>query len=225
MSKALFDAIRTIKGSALTQADVDLINAVQSGSPASAVHSLKNPAVFFLKVRNAFGAMTQGQIDGFNVLLDAMKEWPVSWAAYGLGTAWHETARTMQPIKEYGGDPYFKKRYDIQGENPALARRLGNVHPGDGVKYAGRGYVQITGRDNFRKYGLEDNPDKALEVETAAHILVDGLESGRFTGKKLSDYLPADYVNARRCVNGLDQAQKIAGYAREFESALTDGGW
>lgn len=55
--------------------------------------------------------------------------------------------------------------------------------------------------------------------------MVDGMEAGRFTGKKLSDYLPGDYVNARRIINGTDKAEQIAGYARQFEAALKAGGW
>jgi putative chitinase len=188
-------------------------------------HVMTNPAAFFLKVREAFGALNQGQVDGINALLAAMERWPITWAAYGLATAWHETAETMRPIKEYGSSAYFKKRYDIEGDNPALARKLGNLNPGDGVTYAGRGYVQLTGRLNYQKYGIADDPDKALEPATAARIMIDGMQTGAFTGKKLSDYLPGDYVNARRVVNGLDRAQQIADHAWDFETALSAGGW
>lgn len=46
---------------------------------------------------------------------------------------------------------------------------------------------------------------------------------GTFTGKKLDDYIDtghADYVNARRVVNGTDHATEIAGYAEHYEAAL-----
>ncbi|RZK38651.1 MAG: hypothetical protein EOO90_21515, partial [Pedobacter sp.] len=33
----------------------------------------------------------------------------------------------------------FKRMYDPKGDRPEVARRLGNVHPGDGARYAGRG--------------------------------------------------------------------------------------
>ena len=188
---------------------------------ASAAAVLAPPEAFFAAVRRDFGPLTQAQVDGFNVLLAELKDWPVSWIAYALATAWHETARTMQPIKEMGGDAYFTRRYDIRGENPNLARRLGNHTPGDGAKYAGRGYVQLTGRDNYHRYGLTDRPDDAMKPEVAAKILRDGMAHGRFTGKSLSDYLPGDYVGARRIINGTDKAQAIANYAVTFEKALT----
>ena len=177
---------------------------------------------FFASVRGRFGGLSQAQVDGFKSLLTVMRPWPVSWASYGLGTTWHETAHTMQPIKERGGADYLSK-YDTG----RLASALGNTPSadGDGQLYAGRGYVQITGRANYRKFGIEATPDDALKPEVAGRILVEGMERGLFTGKKLSDYLPGDYFNARRIINSTDKAQMIADYANDFERALRAGGW
>lgn len=180
-------------------------------------------AAFFAGVRARFGGLEQPQVDGFNVLLEALSDWPVRWIAYALATAWHETGRTMQPVKEYGGPAYFTRMYDILGDRPAKARELGNLTPGDGAKYAGRGYVQITGRKNYASYGIADTPDDAMRPDKAAAILKDGMERGRFTGKSLDDY-PNDYVGARRIINGQDKAQQIAGYAISFEAALREAG-
>jgi len=191
----------------------------------SAAHTLTKPSDFFAALRLKFGPMSQSQVNGFNEVLKAMSTWPVSWAAYGLATAWHETAATMQPVKEYGGEAYFKRMYDINGERPGVARSLGNLSPGDGVKYAGRGYVQLTGKTNYEKYGLAGRPDDAMLPHEAARVMVNGMERGRFTGKNLEDYLPGDYVGARRIINGQDKAELIAGYAQTFEKALVAGGW
>lgn len=180
---------------------------------------------FFAKLRTEFGSLSQQMVDGCKTLMAALKGWPISWAAYGLATAYHETAHTMQPIKERGGEAYFKRMYDIMGERPAKARELGNVKPGDGARYAGRGYVQLTGRANYAQYGLAENPDDAMKPEVAARVLKDGMEKGRFTGKSLKDYLPGDYIGARRVINGTDRAQMIADYAIKFEKALKSGGW
>lgn len=188
-------------------------------------HTLKDPAAFFAAVKAVTGGLTQGQVDGFNALLAAMSGWPVSWAAYGLATAFHETAATMQPIKEMGGNAYFHRMYDKDGARPEVAKRLGNTQPGDGVRYAGRGYVQLTGRANYAKYGIENDPDAAMDPAVAAAILVDGMSNGTFTGRKLANYLPGGYVGARRVINGTDKAAKIAGHAEKFEAALKAGGW
>jgi putative chitinase len=173
---------------------------------------------FFDAIRPIFRkGMTQDVVDGVNAILVATRNLPVSHRAYLLATAAHETAYTMQPITEYGGRKYFDK-YDTG----KLAKDLGNTPQadGDGFKYRGRGYVQITGRANYKRFGIEKTPDDALAPDLAAHILVRGCEDGVFTGKKLSDYLPGDYVNARRVVNGTDDAKEIAALAVKFESAL-----
>lgn len=55
---------------------------------------------------------------------------------------------------------------------------LGNTEQGDGQRYKGRGFIQLTGRGNYRFYGeqlgvdLIGNPDRALEPRTSARILV-----------------------------------------------------
>lgn len=199
--------------------------AVERALTATATPALFDYGKFFARVRADFGALKQHQVDGFSIVTAALKGWDVTWTAYALATAWHETAHTMQPVKEYGGDAYYKRMYDIEGDRPQKARELGNVNPGDGVRYAGRGYVQLTGRDNYRKFGIENAPDDAMKPEVAARIMRDGMESGAFTGRALRDYLPGDYVNARRIINGRDKAELIAGYARNFEAALRAGGW
>ena len=57
----------------------------------------------------------------------------------------------------------------------------------------------------------------------AYRIMSIGMREGVFTGKTLSAYLAGDktdYVNARRIINRLDQADKIAGYAERLQDCL-----
>ncbi len=188
---------------------------------------------FFAALRGGLLGPTldQGEIDGCNAILDACDDWPVDWQAYALATAYHETAHTMKPTHEYGGEAYFNRRYGPEGLNPSLAKSLGNTQPGDGARYAGRGFVQLTGRKNYAMMGrrlgvgLEQMPQLALDPMTAAMILRAGMSEGLFTGKSLSTYFgpdKSDPVGARRIINGTDKAKEIAGYFARFKSALEE---
>lgn len=192
-----------------------------------------NKAFFdFVRINLFSGKLTNAQMQGMQHIENAATEYGISdlrQIAYILATPYHETAKTMQPIKEYGGFDYFMNRYDVSGKNPQLAKDLGNTVVGDGANYCGRGYCMITGRANYAKFSkilsvdLVGHPDYALNAETAAKILIYGMAQGLFTGKKLSDYIndkTCNYLSARRIINGMDKAELIAGYAKKFELAL-----
>jgi putative chitinase len=211
----------------------------EPGDPAPEPGGLQAPAAFFAAIRNskALGpTLTRDEVSGCEAIMAACNGLPRAWCAYALATAVVEVAGTMQPIKEIGGTAYFKRRYDITGERPDKARELGNLTPGDGAKYCGRGYVQMTGRANYARAQAElgvpllDDPDLALQPEIAAKILRRGMQEGWFTGRNFERYLPAEadihqFTNARRIINGQDRAVEIAGYALEFQAALKLGGW
>lgn len=178
------------------------------------------------------------EVSGTETILDAMVGAPMSWIAYALATVWHETAHSMEPRKEIGGPGYFTRMYDIRGTRPDKARELGNDNPGDGALFAGRGYVQLTGRTNYRVaskrtgYPLETNPDLAMTPHIAAVIMRRGMEEGWFTGKAFDDFLPIrgpatrdQFTKARRIINGTDKAGMIAIYALQFQNALLASGW
>jgi putative chitinase len=55
-------------------------------------------------------------------------------------------------------------------------------------------------------------------------ILFIGMRDGLFTGKKFGDYFnnsKTDWLNARRIINGVDRAEKIAAYTRDFYACLS----
>lgn len=202
--------------------------------------SLESPREFFDVCRGSVMGPTldNDEVSGATAVLDAMDGLPIAWVAYALGTAWHETAHTMQPIKEYGGRSYFMRMYDVTGRRPNTAKRYGNTRVGDGALFCGRGYVQLTWANNYKKAGakigvdLYGNPDLAMDRGNAAAIMRHGMREGWFTGKRFDSYLPAagcatrkQFTAARRIINGTDKASLIAGYAAEFQAALKAGGW
>lgn len=200
-----------------------------------------NRKFFFDQCRQTLftGKLSQGQVDGMTFILNVWEadhaDKDDRWLAYALGTAFHETQFTMQPIRELGGPDYFFRMYDPGSPLPrraAMARSMG-AQMGDGVIFYGRGYVQLTWRANYAKmgdaFGLDLTAssaaaDQVLQAELAAKIMFKGMEEGGFTGKKLSDFFNAsteNWKNARRIINGNDCDEMIAVYAKKFYAAIS----
>lgn|SRR5574343_106388 len=172
-----------------------------------------NRVKFWDSVRSAFGSFTQSQVNALNFILDKLDGSEIinrlSWYAYVLATIYWETAQTFLPIIEKGSQAYLRgKKY---------------------FPYIGRGYVQLTWKYNYQKFGellaidLVNNPELACDPETAWKILEIGMSKGLFTGKGLSDYLNAnvtDFLHARRIINGNDRASEIKTIALKFYEAL-----
>lgn len=174
------------------------------------------------------GTLTQDQVDGMNYLLEIWErhfEEPNprdgdKWLSYCLATFFHETAERMQPIPEYG-----------KGAGKAYGKPTGPHNQ----TYYGRGHVQLTWEDNYKKaqqylkdryniiHEIHRYADEMLKSEISALVSYDGMIFGWFTGVGLPKYFNAtveDPVNARRIVNGTDRADLIAGYYRKFKPAL-----
>lgn len=129
--------------------------------------------------------------------------------AYVLATAKWETNHTMKPVKEayWLSESWREKNL--------------RYYP-----WYGRGYVQLTWRDNYvlagKKIGIDltSDPDVVMQPRVAAMILVRGMKEGWFTGKRMSNY--QTYEDMRRVVNGTDKAKQIADIARQYEAILPD---
>lgn len=138
--------------------------------------------------------------------------------AYVFATAQHESLFGRFMMEIASGSAY-EGRLD-----------LGNTVSGDGRRFKGRGFVQITGRRNYtqwaRKLGIDfvSNPEKVAVPETAAIILVRGMRDGNFTTLKLSDFIVGDrqnFLGARRIINGEDRARDIKEIAQAYFNAIT----
>jgi len=94
-----------------------------------------------------------------------------------LGQMKHESWNFERLKEKPMGKGYFEKRYGIQYA-PKTAKILGNTRPGDGEKYHGRGFVQLTGRDNYRmasqalNIDLINHPEYAARPDIAAKIAI-----------------------------------------------------
>jgi hypothetical protein len=189
---------------------------------------------FYDTIRGLFGKLSQNQVDGIEAILLACDELPdLRQRAYVLGTIFHESGHTMQPVEEYGrgaGRDYGKKLK--MGNGPG--KRIPYISPNK--IYYGRGHVQVTWFENYEAltrfaklngyvWDFLNNPELMLQVKPSLWATIYFMRKGYFTGASLDKYFigaKADWVNARKIINGLDQAQRIATYAQTFFNALVE---
>jgi putative chitinase len=180
------------------------------------------------------GSIKQSQVDGMDAILnewDRQQLTDLRWLAYILATTYHETAKTMQPIEEFG-----------KGKNRDYGKKLKmGGGPGKRVPYStpdkiyyGRGHTQNTWYENYqgltkaaakqgKGWDFLNNPELLLQMEPSIWATFFAMQAGLYTGKKLSSFFnetTEDWTNARKIINGLDLAPTIAGYARRFYDAL-----
>lgn len=196
-------------------------------APARPAHGLASPDKFFASIRPLFGTMSKAQVEGIQAKLAAFAAAasPLAYVAYGFATSFHGN-----------------RRQDAAGSRDRPRQRQGVWQAGKhgGQVAYGRGDVQLTHDYNYEtaddelglKGALTSNYDRALETEISAQIMLIGMTEGWFTGKRFASYLPAkgpattvQFTSARRIINGIDRAEKVAGYALSFQAALVAGGW
>lgn len=190
-----------------------------------------NKLNFYNSIRNSLfkGYISTKQFEGIETLLNAFEAscvHDVRHRAYMLATVFHETAKTMQPIEEFGRGA----KYDY-GKKLKISRK---PYSAPDKLYYGRGYVQLTWYENYANMGkilglpLLEQPELLLTPIVSAKVLIEGMTKGKssfgdFTGKSLEDYFNAsktDPLNARRIINGMDKAELIAGYYQEFYKSM-----
>ena len=144
-------------------------------------------------------SLGKGQVEGIEAILSAARGLPVSYAAYCLGTAYHETGRAMAPnvenmnysiqglLSTFGRHRISEsdaRRYGRASGRPANQRmianivyggpwgkkNLGNIEPDDGWNFRGHGMVHITGRRNFTRASARLNVDMIHTPSRALEI-------------------------------------------------------
>lgn len=146
----------------------------KSAAPATSVVAPTNKA----KPAATKGQGTQPAPITGNQLETTLRDYAIKAGIKGkelaqfLAQCAHESAR-FSTLVEFGSSQEFLKRYDKQF-NPGKAKELGNSVPGDGDRFKGRGFIQLTGRWNYTQAGqalglpLDNKPELLEKPDIAA---------------------------------------------------------
>lgn len=141
-----------------------------------------------------FLAQTGHESGGLTISVESM-----NYSAQRLTEVWPSRFPTIASARPYA-------RNQAKLANNVYANRMGNGPPrsGDGFKYRGRGYMQITGRDGYEKVGavadlnLVENPDLATPPQNALLVACSFWEWKNLNA--LCD--TGDFVKVTRRING-----------------------
>ena len=152
------------------------------------------------------------------VLADTLAQFEIDSVlrvAHFLAQTCHESDRFCTTVEYESGEAYEGRR------------DLGNTHPGDGVRYKGRGLIQLTGRANYQQYGellqldLVGDPDLASKPVTSLKIACEFWRQ-----HKLNAYADQDDIEkiTRRINGGLNGLAQRRTYLERAKAALAAGG-
>jgi hypothetical protein len=184
------------------------------------------------------GRLTSTQVNGFEAIIEFCSAAGMrrSHCAYVLATAYHETAYRMAPVREglaksdEGAIRAVTSLYDR-----GIISRNYAIRDANGHSYYGRGLVQLTFKENYKKIGdilgvdLVNNPDLMLNNAVSVPALVLGMQRGTFRRRRSLDMLPSfptdeQWITARDIINGdvKKNGPKIMDHAKLFLLALQE---
>lgn len=132
--------------------------------------------------------------------------------AGAMATIRVEVGKNFKPILEYASGEAYEGR----------VKDLGNTQKGDGVRYKGRGYIQLTGRSNYAIFGskigldLISNPDLALDVEVGAKILAHYFKDRGV----VEACLAKDWLRVRKLINGVNRSTGLPNGWIDFQNVI-----
>jgi len=180
----------------------------------------------YSKINVNFGKLSQSQVIGFEAIFDMwdfLKLKDSRWLAYILATIWHETAKTMQPIEEFG-----------KGKGKKYGKRMwysGKFYTDISHIFFGRGHTQNTWRDIYLKltkanknnWDFVNHPELLLQMKPSIWATFHAMTIGLYTGVSLSQFFndkKNDPIGARKTINGNDKAILIKGYYDKFLKSI-----
>lgn len=140
-----------------------------------------------------------------------------------ITTRLREAAFLAQVAHESGEGKYTEEL--ASGAAYEGRRDLGNTQPGDGVRFKGRGWIQVTGRANYRRYGemlglpLLEQPELAARPDVGARVA-----AAFWATHGLNELADAKQFRAitRRINGGLNHYDRRQAYYRRALAALNE---
>lgn len=186
-----------------------------------------NKSSFYNRIRNTLflGSLSEAHVENMEAIIneyDRLAMTDQRQLAYILGTVYHETGTSMEPVEEIGKgkNRNYGKQVKYNGE-PYTEPHI----------YYGRGHTQNTWWDNYNRltkvnpcgWDFLNHPELLLQVEPSVWATFYAMRTGLYTGRKLSQYFndkECDWIGARYMINGQDCAKKIELHAKMFLLAM-----
>lgn len=166
----------------------DIAAALVAGADAIATAGINTP----LRLQH-FMAQIATETGGFTIYVENL-----NYSPQRMCQVWPSHFPTIAAAAPYAHNPQQLANFIYADANRSSAYRLGNTQPGDGWRYIGRGLIQTTGRDGYRKAGHELDPEALADPRVGLVAAID--EFVRSGCLPLAD---ADNVEAvRRKING-----------------------
>ncbi|MBY8975141.1 peptidoglycan-binding protein [Rhodobacteraceae bacterium NNCM2] len=106
-------------------------------------------------------------------------------------------------------EPFTRNPEKLANKVYGGRKDLGNTEPGDGFKFRGRGYIQLTGRANYTRFGeiigidLVSHPELAVEPEVAWQLATAYMQTRKRARKSVFDWADLnDVETVTRAING-----------------------
>ena len=207
-----------------------------------------NEKLFFEKVRKLLHrrGLTSIEFQTYKQIINYWNDHPNMedrrWLAYVMATAYHETR--LRPVREgfKTSDKAARKHVRWMYNKRIISQPYHLADRETGQVYYGRGYVQLTWAQNYKKMGkaigmgdqLYRNPDLVLNPDIASKVLFVGMLQGHFRYSKrrrprgkqklrlFFNKSSSNWYGARNIINGdlRKNGNRIAGYGKKYNQAI-----
>lgn len=139
----------------------------------------------------------------------------LNYSAKRLHEVWPSRFPTVSHARAYEWNPQKLAEY-------VYGSRMGNTEPGDGFRYRGRGFIQLTGRSNYRTYGriigmdLEKNPGLLSQIGVSALVAAAYFRDRGCLVRADRDDLRGVTLAVNGGLNGLEHRRTALKKAKQF---------